>query len=281
MTAIKDIHADQTYSQISRDETRTGLRDLAMTKTKVVAMTMFAFFTLSVSVTPAHAGESYFYAGTSSFTAEFYLIGGQYSLYLYAKRPVTGYVSPESKSCIFGGNLQRVSPTQDAMSLGAGITISTIVPHKIGPAPLTMPAGLYRLYIAPLTDCDWHFNLESTNQNTAGVAPVQMYNVTKGTAHPSLTASVTDLVEFYAQYRTEHDVQVPASGEVQIMNGGKVVQRFPLQVGTDEVTKATVFYLHVQWDQSDTQYLGKNTARFVVKIGSQEFTTIGEFTLTK
>jgi len=171
-----------------------------MKKAKVAAMTMVLLFMLSSLVTPAHAGESYFYTGTSSFSAEFYLIGGQYTLYLYAKRPVTGYVSPESKSCIFGGNLQRVWPTQDALSLGSGITISTLVPHKIGPAPLTMPAGLYRLFIAPLTDCDWHFSLESTNQNPAGVAPVQMYKTNKGSANLSATASVTDQVEFFAQY---------------------------------------------------------------------------------
>lgn len=236
---------------------------------------------LSICTTAACAGESYFYAGTSSFTAEFYVIGGQYSLYLYARRPVTGYITPESKSCIFGGNLQRVWPTHDAVSLGSGITISTIVPHKIGPAPLTMPAGLYRIYIAPLTDCDWHFSLESTNQNTAGIAPVQMYKINKGSANLSAAASVTDHVEFFAQYRTEHDVQAPASGEVQIMNGGKVVQRFPLEVGVNKVTRATVFYADVQWEQSDTKYLGKNTARFVVKIGSQEYTSTGEFTLTQ
>ena len=252
-----------------------------MRKINVVAMGIVVFLTLSVSVTPAHAGESYFYAGTSSSTAEFNLIGGQYSLYVYAKRPVRGYAAPESKSCIFGGNLQRVWPTQDALSLGSGVTISTIVPHKIGPAPLTMPAGLYRLYIAPLTDCDWHFSLESTNQNTAGVAPVQMYKLTKGNIHLSPTASVTDLVEFYAQYRTDHNAQAPVSGEVQVMFGGKVVQTFPLKTSTDQVSKATVFYADVQWDQSDTKYLGKNTARFVVKIGSQEFTSTGEFTLTQ
>jgi hypothetical protein len=166
------------------------------------------------------------------------------------------------------------------MSLGSGMTISTIVPHKIGPVPLTMPAGLYRLYIAPLTDCDWHFSIESTNQNAAGVAPVQMFKINKGSANLSPTASVTDQVEFFAQYRTERDAQMPASGEVQIMHGGKVVQTFPLEVGVNKVTRATVFYADVQWEQSDTKYLGANTAKFVVRIGSQEFTSTGEFTLT-
>jgi len=108
-----------------------------------------------------------------------------------------------------------------------------------------------------------------------------MYKMNKGSADLSATASVTDQVEFFAQYRTEHDTKAPASGEVQIVNGGKVVQTFPLQVGINEVTRATVFYVSVQWDQSDTKYLGKNTAKFVVKIGSQEFTSTGEFTLTQ
>jgi hypothetical protein len=108
-----------------------------------------------------------------------------------------------------------------------------------------------------------------------------MYKLTKGSVQLTPTASVADLVEFYAQYRTQHDVQAPASGELQVVNGGKVVQTFPLQIATDKVTKATVFYSDVQWEQSDTKYLGKNTARFVVRIGSQEFTSTGEFTLTQ
>ena len=75
-----------------------------------------------------------FYQGTSALETSFFLIGGQYTLYVYAKRPVVGYRTSASKSCIFGGNLQRVWTTHDALSLGSGVTISTIVPHKIGPA---------------------------------------------------------------------------------------------------------------------------------------------------
>ena len=71
------------------------------------------------------------------------------------------------------------------------------------------------------------------------------------------------------------------SGVVQIINGGKIVQTFPLNVSTDNVSRATVFYVDVQWEQSDTKYLGKNTAKFVVQINGTEFTSTGEFTLTK
>jgi hypothetical protein len=194
---------------------------------------------------------------------------------------VVGYITPASKSCIFSGNLQRLSPTHDTMSLGSGVTISTIVPHKIGPAPLSLPAGLYSLYIARLTDCDWHFNLESTNQNSAGVGPVQMLRATAAGRQFSETASVRDQVQFYAQYRTDHDAQAVVSGAVQIINAGKIVQTFPLLVGRDDVSKATTLYQNVQWDQSDRQYLGKNSVKFVARIGGADFTSTGEFTLTQ
>jgi hypothetical protein len=237
--------------------------------------------TLSLFTASARAGESYFYQGTSAFEASFSLMGGQYTLYVYAKRPVSGYLTPASKSCIFGGNLQRLSPTHDVLSLGSGITISTIVPHKIGPAPVTMPAGLYRLYIAPLTDCDWHVILESTNQNSAGISPVRMLKSGKSGREFAETASLRDQVQFYAQYRTEHDAQAPVSGEMQLINAGKVVATFPLMLGQDDVSRATALYVDLRWDQDDAKYLGKNTVKFVVKIGSAEFVNSGEFTLTQ
>ena len=99
----------------------------------------------------------------------------------------------------------------------------------------------------------------------------------------SEAASRRDLVQFYAQYRTEHDVPAPVSGVVQFINhGGKIAQTFPLIVGHDDasVSRATTLYVNLRWDQSDTKYLGKNTAKFVVKIGATQFTSTGEFTLT-
>jgi hypothetical protein len=92
---------------------------------------------------------------------------------------------------------------------------------------------------------------------------------------------VKDRVEFYAQYRTDHDAQVPVSGVLQIINGSTVVRTFPLRLDKDRISGATVLYVDVQWEQSDAKYLGKNTAKFVVQIGSAAFTSTGDFTLTE
>src|ERR1700722_3091537 len=261
-----------------------------MERSKSGAKAILVIAMLSICATAARAGESYFYSGTGGRSASFHLIGGQYSLYVYAKRPIKGYYTPESERCIFGGNLQRVWPLHDVMSLGSGITISTIVPHKIGPVPVTLPAGLYALYIAPLTDCDWHFSLESTSQNTAGLSPVEMLrrdkalessSNSKAGLESSLTASVKDQVQFYTQYRTDHGSNVPVSGELQIIHDGKIVQAFPLKVGHDVASGANSFFLDIQWEESDKKYLGKNTVKFIAKIGSAEFTSVGEFELTR
>jgi hypothetical protein len=260
---------------------KEGKDDNAMKKIKLIPMAILVFAMLSVFPGLAHAGEVYFYQGESGFSASFFLIGGQYSLYVYAKRPVRGFSAPEARSCLFGGNFERVWPTPDAMSLGSGITISTIVPHKIGPTSITMIAGLYRVYIPPLTTCEWKFVLNSTNQNTAGVAGVQMFKIGNGHAELSAAASVKDQVEFYALYRTANDARVPVSGVMQIINAAKVVETFPLQVTSNQSSGATVLYHDVKWDQASTKYLGKNIAKFVVQIGSAEFTSTGEFTLTQ
>jgi hypothetical protein len=108
-----------------------------------------------------------------------------------------------------------------------------------------------------------------------------MFKITKGSAEPSPTASVKDRVEFSAQYRTDHDAQVPVTGIVQIINGGNVVQTFPLQLDKIRVSGATVLYVDVQWEQSDAKYLGKNTVKFVVQMGPATFTSTGEFTLVE
>jgi hypothetical protein len=70
------------------------------------------------------------------------------------------------------------------------------------------------------------------------------------------------------------------SGTVQIINEGKVVQTFPLIVSKDSVSKGNMLYVGVR-ESSDAMYLGKNTAKFVEKIGPSEFTGTGEFTLTQ
>lgn len=240
---------------------------------------LFVFSTLLIFATSAEAKEGYAHRGNSGFADEFYLIGGKYTLFLFAKRPIKGYNAPETRSCVFGGALQRVWPNQEPpITLGSGVLVSTIVPHKLGPVELPLPPGRYRLFIATLTDCDWGFSLENTDDNSAGLAPIKMLKIVKGDI-PVESASVGDQVQFLAQYRTDHNVQAPVSGVVQIIHGGTVVYTFPLQVGTETAMYASAVFANVHFDQSDRKYLGKNAVKFLVKIGTQEFTSTGEFTL--
>lgn len=250
-----------------------------------------------LTAVPTYAGESHFYAATHGLGASFYLIGGQYDIYVNAKRPILGPYDPASRSCLFGGNLQRVLPTHDVISLGSGITISTIVPHKIGPSPITLSAGLYAIYISALTTCDWKFVLNSTNEDAAGITPVTMFKgaplskeiarigllgdqIRVSALDPAASASLNESVRFYAQFRTDHDKREMVSGTMQIIHDGKVVSTAPLKFITDEQS-ATVFVADVMWEPSDAKYLGKNTVKFIVTIGSAQFTSDGEFTLTQ
>jgi hypothetical protein len=249
-----------------------------------------------LTTAPTYAGESHFYAATHGLRASFYLIGGQYDIYVYAKRPIAGSYAPASRSCIFGGNFQRIWPTHDAVSLGSGIVISTIVPHKIGPSPLTLPAGLYAIYIPALTTCDWKFVLNSTSEDPAGIAPVTMFKAAPASKEiarvgllgdpvrynpldPAVSASLNEPVRFYAQFRTDHDKREMVSGTMQLIHDGKTVSTMPLKFSNDEQS-ATVFTADVIWQPSDAKYLGNNTVKFMVTIGSAEFTSVGQFTLT-
>ena len=266
-------------------------------KIRWMLLLMIAGMLAATTAPPTYAGESHFYAATHGLGASFYLIGGHYDIYVYAKRPIVGPYSPASRSCLFGGNLQRVWPTHDVMSLGSGITISTIVPHKIGPSTITLPAGLYAIYISALTTCDWKFVLNSTNDNPAGITPVTMFKAAPASEEiarigvlgdsirfnamdPATSASLHESVRFYAQFRTDRDKREVVSGTMQIIHDGKIVSTTPLKVATDEQS-ATVFMADVMLQPSDAKYLGKSTEKFLVTIGSTEFTSEGEFTLTQ
>jgi hypothetical protein len=269
-----------------------------MNKLMVCRMVILMSGILTIlTAAPTFAAESHFYAATHGLSASFYVIGGRYDIYVYAKRPIAGAYAPESRSCIFGGNLQRVWPSHDVMSLGSGITISTIVPHKIGPGTITVPAGLYAIYISALTTCDWKFALNSTSEDPAGITPVTMFRappVSKEIARigllgdqirfnaldPATSASLNQPVRFYAQFRTDHDKREMVSGTMQIIHDGKIVSTIPLRFATDDQS-ATVFIADVVWEPSDAKYLGKNTVKFIVTIGSAEFRSDGEFTLTQ
>ena|ERR1700719_4060571 len=102
---------------------------------------------------------------------------------------------------------------------------------------------------------------------------LELSSNSKAGLESSLTASVKDQVQFYTQYRTDHGSNVPVSGELQIIHDGKIVH--------DVASGANSFFLDIQWEESDKKYLGKNTVKFIAKIGSTEFTSVGEFELTR
>jgi hypothetical protein len=224
--------------------------------------------------------EAYWFTGREAITASFYLIGGNYSLYVYARRPTTYASDPASQSCFFNGNFQRVSPTPDVLRIGTAVPIATIVPYKLGPTSVNFPSGLYALYVASLTNCDWKFVLNSTADNEAGIAHVGMFR--QGSRGTDLidAATLGDKVGFYAEFRSAKDEKVPASGTAQFVHEGVVFLQAPLTVARDS-NSADYFYANVVFAPEYIKYVGKNTVKFDVKIGGNEFTSTSEFTLTR
>jgi len=51
-----------------------------------------------LAATPAYAVKAHFYAATHGLSVSFYLLGWQYDIYAYAKRPSVGAYAPESRS---------------------------------------------------------------------------------------------------------------------------------------------------------------------------------------
>lgn len=237
------------------------------------------FLLLAVLTVPGYARESYFYNGDSGFNTSFNLIGGQYTVYVYAHF-VRNYKTHSPDSCIFIGNLQPVWPTQEASHLGGPVPIRNPFPFKLGPAPVTLAAGHYTFYVASTSDCEWKFLLVSAPQNTTGVAELQMFDTGSTGARISDTASVKDAVQFTAQYRTAKDAPAPVSGEMQIMHDGKIVHTFPVKFGIDNAMQSSIAYVALRWQPDDAKYAGKNTAKMVLKIAGAEFTTSTDFTLT-
>jgi hypothetical protein len=231
---------------------------------------------------PAHAGEGYMYSGVGPMAQSFYLMGGQYELYVHAQ--AYGVVpSPSDSPCIFGGVLGRIAPVLDqVIHLGPGsLTVFPPAPYLFNPT-LTLPAGIYRFDLNASTNCTWKLLIGSTANNTADLGVLQMARRSAGALRASATASVRDTVQFYAAYRTDHNAQhVPFSGTLAIINGGRVVQTFPVVLaGHDNFSASEIFYIYVQFDASDAKYVGKNTAKMIVKIGESAFTSSVEFTLT-
>ncbi len=242
--------------------------------TLVVAMLVMLTALLPPS---ANASEGYFYKGFSAFTDSFYLIGGRYEIYVNARLPTSPF-NTNAPPCTFSSVFERVSPNPEATTLGPGGAITSGAQYSINPT-LILPAGLYRIRIATLTTCSWNFNIMSVAPNSAGLAPPQMRRKTRNGWEVTNAASLSDTVEFYAPFRSTNGEQTNVSGTLQIINGGRVVQSFPVR-GDGVVGRCNVFFVDVSWEPSDSKFLGKNVARMSVKIGQEEFTTTAEFTLT-
>ncbi|MBV9157316.1 MAG: hypothetical protein JO097_13715 [Acidobacteriaceae bacterium] len=238
------------------------------------------------------AAESFWFTGprgalgsfhlTGGNSVSFYLIGGNYSLYVHASRPLVPSSDPATRSCLFTGNFQRTSPTPDLITrIGTVIPISTIVPYKLGPTTIELPRGLYALYIASLTDCNWAFAMNSTNDNPAGMTPVRMLKHLADHVEASDTATVGDNLEFTAVYRSTNDEKVSVSGIVDFVHNGTVFQTTPLDVVHNIADGGDRFVARFLVTPEHAKYLGANTARFKVKIGAQEFSAECAFNLTQ
>ncbi len=239
---------------------------------------LFALLLLLTFSTPAQAGEAYTWQGIMGFSTSFALIGGHYQIY------VNAHMGPDfmrRSSCIFGGVFQQVSPKNESSELGPRVPINVAAPYHLGPKPVNLDEGLYHVLIAAATNCQWRFTLVSDNTNPAGLSPVLTYLATDRGLTPANTITMKDKIHFQAQYRTDHDAKVPVSGEMQVYHEGKLINSFPLHVDVDPNTTATRCYVTLYWrPQLDQAYLGKDTAKFVVKIGNQQFTSSADFTLS-
>jgi hypothetical protein len=222
--------------------------------------------------------ESYWLKGQSGGFASFYLIGGNYDIDIYARRPHT--VEAASRSCFFSGVFQRVAPNPETMPIGISIPISTIVPYKVGPKRIPLPAGLYVVSLGPGTNCKWDFALSSTADDPTGVAPVAMGQPSANHQRVLDTAALGDAVQFYAQCRTANNQKVPASGTAEFRHDGTVFLSLPLNIAPD-VNLADVFFVNTTFGPDHQKYLGKNTVRFTVNLGADKFTSTGEFTLRR
>lgn len=235
---------------------------------------------LAVASVPASAGEAVLYQGESGFNKSFPLKGGVYSLYVHASFSRT-YRTHSPDSCVFSSNLQRVSPTRDSVQLGGAAPITATGPYSLGPVPVTLPAGTYVYYVASQVDCLWHFSLEPAGRQTTGIGTLQTFTVADGGAlHPAAAFSIGEKIQFSVPFGVGTDASTAPTGELQLIHGGQVVERHPLQAVMDEATKSPVLAITLQFEPSDAKYAGKNTAKVVVKIGAKQFTSSKEFTLT-
>jgi hypothetical protein len=227
----------------------------------------------------AHADEGHIYTGYLGFGTEFFVIGGQYHLYVNAQRNFGRVATSPNRSCTFVGHFSRMAPAADTtidLPIGGPAQITTFA-YTLD-RQVTLPPGLYRLHLA--TDCLRKFFVVSTAANAAGLAQVQMSITTGGKAQPSDTASLRDRPQFSADFRTDHNANQSVSGTLQIIHDGKVVGALPLQSGVGLPVRSQFVFVDLAWRRGDEKYVGKNIAKFIVKIGPTEFTSSEDFALT-
>jgi hypothetical protein len=225
----------------------------------------------------SYAEEAHSFSGDSGFQTNFFLIGGDYALYTRAR--LHSPHSPYKKECFFSGNFARLTPTNDNLHFGGPVPIGEIVPFKLNMESITLPAGLYHLYVTPTSDCDWVFVISSNKSNDAGVTPVQMLTLTGGSNRVAAEASLHDAVQFGADIRSDHNTRQNAGGQMQIVHDGQVTNTFPLKCAASPPQHGDICWSVVQFNSSDAKIIGKNSVLFQIKIGDREFTSTGEFTL--
>jgi hypothetical protein len=259
------------------------LVSIPLTKTmpfvRLGALTVLGVATLAGLTPSAHADEGHIYRGVSGFGTEFFLIGGQYHLYVNAQRNFGRVATSLNRACTFVGHFSRMALATDTtidLPMGGPAQITTF--GYTLDRQVTLPPGLYRLHLD--TDCLWKFFIVSTAENAAGLAQVTMSVTTAGQTQSSTTVSLRDHPRFSADFRTDHNATQSVSGTLQVIHDGKVVGTFPLQSGVGLPVRSQFVFVDLTWEPGDAKYVGKNIATLVVKIGPTEFTSSEEFTLT-
>jgi len=80
---------------------------------------------------PAYAVEARFYAAAHGLSASFYLLGGRYNIYVYAKRPIVGAYAPESRRLNFGRQppARVATPMRPCRSGRASLFLLVLLPE--------------------------------------------------------------------------------------------------------------------------------------------------------
>jgi len=242
----------------------------------------------------AEGQERISYQGENGFKQSFSLSGGQYRLYVYARDPIAENLPAGFDKCVFGGSLERTSPTYESLPLGSSIRVSQSdwTPWKID-REMTLTAGRYTLYVLSTTDCQWTFELDSTAK--ADDSPVFNVSLTNGCflrscvlppialapGSPNDSGRSVSLrahaVEFVAPFVRRGNSARP-SGTYVVKQGGKTLREQPLQVDEDPEGHHDHFYIVETWNKGVKPEAGKITVEFVTNLGrsSAEFTVTGD-----